>query len=290
MGMDKRVFIAAIVTQLIIFAMLAGLQNIKMVNANPLSSGTPVPAPPVPEYSLKYVDNSYKQAENFIQNKSVEVTIKSQTHFYVLCYNLRSKSHLSENWTSYEYYNNSTYLTPQLFIPNRLYAWDNAVTVLAFGFEGNNGSDTYNLILGEVNSGDKIDFQVQGYVGYWFPGRMVNATASIDYYLFSVYAIGDWSPTQTITIPASNPSSPISTPNPTKIPSESPTLIHTESPTLSPSLSPSPSATPSPTIEHNQTPNSTQENSAPILIIVGLLIAAVVVGLLVILVKRRGKK
>jgi hypothetical protein len=139
-------------------------------------------------------------AGNFVQNKSIEVTIKNQPTVYVLCYNIKSKSHNSENWTSYEYYNNSSYLTPQNFVPNRLLAWDSTMTVLVFGFEGNNGSDNYNLMLGKVSDGDKIDFQVQAYIGNWFPVRVVNATASIDYNLLNIDATGDWSSTQTVTI------------------------------------------------------------------------------------------
>jgi hypothetical protein len=92
-----------------------------------------------------------------------------------------------------------------LFIPNRLLAWNSTITVLVFGFEGNNGSDTYSLMLGRVNDGDQIDFQVQAYVGNWFPGKAVNIVtgSNIEYKLLNIDAIGDWSPTQTITIPAS---------------------------------------------------------------------------------------
>jgi hypothetical protein len=93
------------------------------------------------------------------------------------------------------------------------------MTVLAFGFEGNNGSDVYNLMLGKVNDGDKVDFQVQAYIGNWFPGKVVNATASIEYSLLNIDAIGDWSPTQTITIPASS-ISPSPTPTIPEFPSE----------------------------------------------------------------------
>jgi hypothetical protein len=179
-------------------------QHIKVVNANPFNpfnnSSSEYPTPAVPDFSLKFVDNSYKQAGNYIQNKSVEVIIRNQPTFNVFCYNVNSKNHLSENWTTYEYYNNSSYLTPQLFIPNRLLAWNSTMTVLVFGFEGNNGSDTYNLILGKVNDGDQLDFQVQAYIGNWFTGKVVNATASIEYNLLNIDSIGDWSPTQTVTI------------------------------------------------------------------------------------------
>jgi len=190
-------------------------QKVNLTEGNPF---TP-PKPAIPEFTSKYTDNSYNVAGNFVQNKSIEVTIKNQPTGYVLCYNVKSKSRSSENWTSYEYYNNSSYLTPQLFIPNRLLAWNSTMTVLVFGFEGNNGSDNYNLMLGKVNDGDKIDFQVQAYIGNWFPGRVVNATASIDYYLLNIDATGDWSPTQTITIQES------SIPEPTPRPEPFPTTL-----------------------------------------------------------------
>ncbi len=177
-------------------------QKVNLTGANPINYSPPEPA--IPEFTLKYSDNSYNVVGNFVQNKSIEITIKNQPTAYVLCYNAKAKSHSSENWTSYEYYNNSSYLTPQFFLPNRLLAWNSTMTVLAFGFQGNNGSDNYNLMLGKVNDGDKIDFQVQAYIGNWFPGRVVNATASIDYWSLNIDATGDWSPTQTITIQESS--------------------------------------------------------------------------------------
>jgi hypothetical protein len=199
--MIKKSFVAVFTILLLVISILSAMQ-VEVVEANPLTYSPPKPA--IPEFTLKYVDNSYNVAGNFVQNKSIEVIIKNQPSVYVLCYNVKSISHLSENWTSYEYYNNSSYLTPHLFIPNRLLAWNSTFTVLVFGFEGNNGSETYNLMLGQVNNGDQIDFQVQAYMGNWFPGKVVNATASIEYYLLNIDAIGDWSPTQTITVPASS--------------------------------------------------------------------------------------
>jgi hypothetical protein len=206
------------ITVFLVLIFLFGMQVVKVTEANPFAYSPPKPA--IPEFTLKYADNSYNVAGNFVQNKSIEVTIKNEPSVYVICYNVKSKSHLSENWTSYEYYNNSSYLTPQLFIPNRLLAWNSTMTILDFGFEGNNGSDTYNLMLGKVNDGDQIDFQVQAYIGNWFPGKVVNATASIDYYLLNIDAIGDWSPTQTVIITASSV-----TPSPTPAVPEFPEAI-----------------------------------------------------------------
>jgi hypothetical protein len=205
--MIKKSFIAGITVLLLLILVLAEMQ-LDVVYANPYLP----PKPAIPEFTLKYVDNSYNVAGNFLQNKSIEVAIKNQPSVYVLCYNVKSKSYLSENWTSYEYYNNSSYLTPQLFIPNRLLAWNSTFTVLVFGFEGNNGSDTYNLMLGKVNNGVQIDFQVQAYIGNWFPGKVVNATASIEFNTLNIDSIGDWSPTQTLTTPISS-ISPTPTPS-----------------------------------------------------------------------------
>ena len=195
--MIKKSVIALCAILLLVISILSAMQ-VEVVEANPLTYSPPKPA--IPEFTLKYVDNSYNVAGNFVQNKSIEVAIKNQPSVYVLCYNVKSKSYLSENWTSYEYYNNSSYLTPQLFIPNRLLAWNSTFTVLVLGFEGNNGSDTYNLMLGKVNNGVQIDFQVQAYIGNWFPGKVVNATASIEFNTLNIDSIGDWSPTQTVTI------------------------------------------------------------------------------------------
>ena len=199
------------ITQVILFQINPKTQTILYYEYPVTITRDPYPPPKkasVPDFSLKYIDNSYHVNGYYAQNKSIEVIIKNQPTFNVLCYNVKSKSYLSENWMSYEYYNNSSYVTPQLFVPNRLLAWNSTMTVLVFGFEGNNGSDNYNLMLGKVNDGDQIDFQVQAYIGNWFPGKVVNATASIEYYLLNIDAIGDWSPIQTVTIPANNTPSP----------------------------------------------------------------------------------
>jgi len=83
---------------------------------------------------------------------------------------------------------------------------------------------------------------------------------------------------------ASNMPSPSSTPFPSSTPS--PTLPLTQSPSQNPSSTPPPSVAQQPT--PSPTPNSTQSSSALAIVTAVLLVAAVVVGLLVYLRKRRG--
>jgi hypothetical protein len=203
-SMPKRTPTAILAITVIL---IVGLQTIWLAQANPMTYSPRKPA--VPEFSLSY---SFKSDSNSVWNKSIAVNIQNQPTPYILCYNIKCKSHQSQNWTTYEYYANSSYLTPELFIPNRLLASNSTITTLTFSLEENRGNDNFKLNLGKVNNGDQIDFQVQAYIGDWFAGRMVNATTSIDYQLLNIDARGDWSPTQTVTIQensAVNPSVPL---------------------------------------------------------------------------------
>jgi hypothetical protein len=189
---------------LVIILAVSILIMAKPAFAQPIPVPT-TPPPSTPEFSLKYIDHSYHANGNYVQNKSIEVIIKNQPTLWVLCYYVRSKSHLSEDWTYYGYYDNSTYVPNVLLAPNgRLIASNSSVTILVFGFEGNNSSNTNHLSLGKVNDGDQIDFQVQAYIGNWFPCKEINATASIEYNVVNIDAIGDWSPTQTVAISRSS--------------------------------------------------------------------------------------
>jgi hypothetical protein len=216
--------IALTLTLTILLSCLPSL-TVKPALANPISY-TP-PKPSIPEFTLNYTDNSYEVADNFFQNKSIEAVIKNQPSFEVICYNINSKNHSSENWSSYDYYSYESYVEEPYpyngsnYTGGRLVASNSDFTVFVFGFEGNNGSDTYNLWLGNVHDGDQIDFQVQAYTAFWAPTKEVNGLtgSNVEYNFLSVDSIGDWSSLQTITVPeASASTSPTPTPTVPELP------------------------------------------------------------------------
>lgn len=215
-----------------------------------------VPKPSVPEFTIKYVDNSYDYyvpptysvdpytgnnvtsvvGQNIhMENKSIEVMIKTQPFVpYIdldgnnvsLYYNVRSKGHYGNNWNNYRSFvegypaSNSDY------------------TVLTFELGSDwLGSNSYNGKIGEIPDGSLIDFQIEALIGYYneslvpiYPGHALSPMTAV--FTFNGET-SDWSNTQTITIPVASAS-----------PSASPTS--TSTPTSSPSSSESPAITSSP--------------------------------------------
>lgn len=200
-----------------------------------------VAKPSVPQFTLNYTQQSFDVAPTYSINpytgqsemtkpggsftaKTVEVAINNQAfvpqhtadgNYTELCYYIRSKG-TYEQWitdTIYEggnilYYNNS------MQIP----ASSSNSTVLTFPL------DRWDWRLKQ--GGGQIDFQVKAVIANFYLVR------SYDYYIpdwvnSEVIAEGDWSSTQTLTIP--NPSTPIpnasnSVPNPSSSTMPSPTV------------------------------------------------------------------
>jgi len=190
--------------------------------ATPTASPIPIPVPSVPVFTVKFVNSSYEvpagssinpytgqkvtTAGYYVENESIELTIKNQPFVSFinningipwnisLFYNVREKGHYAENWTD-------------LYNPE-------------FGYQPQSSSD-YTIIsygpLGEfpalngLSSGGKVDFQVQAIIGS---------------YLFAGSKTGDWSSTQTLTVPAASTSAATSpTPTVLEFPSLSAILI-----------------------------------------------------------------
>ena len=183
----------------------------------PLSTATPtpspmpsipIPTPSVPEFTLKFVDNSYKVPPTktsttnpytgktttttipgySVENLTIEVTIKNQPfpstlngNISNLYYNVETKGHFGYGWTEWYTYSYSS--------PGSLQSQSNSeYTVLSFP--------------ANYQSGYEIDFQVEAILGYqytytYFIGVDIPVHASS-----FAYQSSDWSPTQTITIPA----------------------------------------------------------------------------------------
>jgi len=144
-----------------------------------------LPKPSVPEFTLKYIDNSHNvppiygtdpytgknvitQEGYYIQNKSVEIRIKNQPFasyrnendsIVGLWYNVVSKGH-------FQVWSNGT-----IPIDNYLFGSDSDYTIISCGLDGNNGSEPFrgDFWLGGVGiipDGGQLDFRIQALIGY----------------------------------------------------------------------------------------------------------------------------
>ncbi len=176
-----------------------------------VKSASGIPKPSVPEFTVKYMDNSYSvpttyskdpytgeeipNPEHIADNRTIEVIIKNQA---VSCmYNIRVKGHFAENWSEYGIF------SPSDGLP---YASGSEFTTLSFRsndgkyYEGRYTARFY------APTGSQMDFQVMALVGDYEEQIYVIGR----YYRF-VGEKSDWSKTQTITIgeSASNTTPPL---------------------------------------------------------------------------------
>jgi hypothetical protein len=267
MAMDKKTFIAASIASLIL-AFLVGVQAVRVAEANPQvwNSTEPVKDPPLITAQSPQ-NTTYLQSEillNFTIAKPASWRdLNSMEQMREISYTFDGEQHTLWAGKTYSmpkdtYFTSYTFPSPQQFF----------------------------LVLNVSNGQHLLQisaFGVSTYVGNivpWAAYYPLNASETI---AFSVYgpvsASPSSTPSQTLTI------------NPTDTSTSTSTSTALEgSPTPSPSLSPSPSTTPVPTIEVSLTPNKTGYDFTSLAIAVGLVIAVAVVGLLVILAKRGGKK
>jgi len=210
---------------------------------NNIAYAQTMPKPSAPEFTLKYVDNSYDvpptygidpytgknimtQAGYHIQNKSIEITIKNQpftsyrnenNSLVGLYYYILVKGHF-QDWYAGK---------PN--VDRYIYRSDSEYTVIGCGLSGNNGSDPYrgNIWLyesGVIADDAQIDFKIQALIGYKTQvsrGPYAYPFGESYYYVFTGES-SDWSNVQTISIPEGTIS--VSTPH-----------TSTESPTATPS-------------------------------------------------------
>ncbi len=191
-----------------------------------------IPKPSVPEFTVKLVNNWYDVPTTYstdpytgetithpgyrVDNKTVELSIKNQPFAYSfngstyhLCYNVRTKPHFVEDWDELypvtdRYTSGGINYERAKYVSGPIQS-SSAYTVLSF-------PDDY-----PANA--RVDFQVQAIVGH-------DAQVYVNDHPLAPYPIGhyeqgiafdtagDWSNTQTITIPTSTPS-PTSSPSPT---------------------------------------------------------------------------
>jgi hypothetical protein len=188
---------------------LMAISSASLLAVRPANGQTqPIPTPSVPEFSVKYVDNSYyaptsttitdqngnfRVVQGYVENKTFEFTIQNQafTPYTVLyntsqtvvslMYNIRMKPHSSNDSWVYMTHLSDGYLSQSV---------------------GNSTIASYpvdQLFPSGIPYNSLVDAQVQALIGNVHRYNIVaswtfNGTES------------DWSSTQTVTIPASSPS------------------------------------------------------------------------------------
>jgi hypothetical protein len=193
--------------------------------------------PFVPEFTTKFVDNSYDVPttssidpytgqnvthQGYHVNKvTLVMTIQNQPLVYQyngsFFYNIRVKGHYAENWTQ-------LFLNDELPLANASFIQTSVTleTLDESGFTIGSGSTE------KVPFGGQEDFQVHAMIGGFYKMGI-----PLSGWVFQGESSG-WSNTQTITIPET----PSSTPSP------SPSLTPSSSPTQQPTLEPTQSAIP----------------------------------------------
>jgi hypothetical protein len=202
-----------------------------------------IPKPSVPEFTVRYVDNSYYvpprydidpytgknvivEAGYYVQNKTIEVRIKNQPfnpyedengNYIRLYYSIRMKGHFGNSWW-YPDHGSSRKVDSAGASVNYVGAYpDSENTVIEYGLVGNNG--TTSLLNLDISAGGQADFQVEAFTGYSTavevpPDGTPWGIHPTYYYIFTGET-SDWSETKTITIPASTSSPPDQTPTST---------------------------------------------------------------------------
>ncbi len=188
-----------------------------------------IPKPSIPEFTLKFMDNSYDvpptygidpytgknvmtKAGHRIENKTIEVTIKNQPFSYYYddrgnfvgqYYNIRFKGHFESYW--HQVKADNIYHLPH-YLPSSYSEY----TTTSFGL-----GDDYVL---DVAPGGQVDFQVMAFIGYY--NRISDGPTPLGeayHYVFTGES-SDWSSTQMVTIGEST-----STTTPDMSPTQNPT-------------------------------------------------------------------
>ncbi|MCL5877777.1 MAG: hypothetical protein M1540_08210 [Candidatus Bathyarchaeota archaeon] len=194
-----------------------------------------VSAVSTPEFTIKLVDNSYDtpastsinsyngstvtRPGSHVENKTIELLIENQpySHDYVFFYNIRTKGHFEDEWTTWLYPYGEDY--PDSFTSEAwslgfrpLYASNSDYTIVSYG------ANSYP-------SNAQVDFSAKALLYNVTPppsGTKYHPT------LYTLIAASDWSSTQTILI-TDNSTIVSSSPPATINPSENPTATSDQS-------------------------------------------------------------
>jgi hypothetical protein len=200
-----------------------------LTQSNLVLASASIPKPSVPEFTLKFVDNSYDvpptygidpytgknvttQAGHHVENKSIEVTIKNQPfanssdgNTYHLYYNIRTKGHFGQDWT--ELYHFVSLLSSPYNESNNIFS-----EYVPDTFPHESKSDFTVLILpANYPPNSQVDIQVEAIVGHdsqWWEVDH-NLAPQIGGHYQPAIAFdteSGWSNTQTLTISTLSPS------------------------------------------------------------------------------------
>ncbi len=203
--------------------LIIAISSLMMIES---ASAQSIPKPSVPEFSVRYIDNSYyvstpntitdqygnsRVVQGYVENKTVEFSITNQafTPYTIpynssdpynsgqtvdLMFNIRMKSTLDSNWT-YITHLSDGYLKQS----------DTNFTTVSYQLD--------YLFPSNIPYGTGVDFQVQELIGYVHRYPIINSDTFNG-------TESDWSSIQTLTIPASSVS-----PTPTPTVSEFPATL-----------------------------------------------------------------
>jgi hypothetical protein len=205
----------SLILLLLFILVIPSLSLIKPTNAQS------IPKPAIPEFTIKYVDNSYNVPEStvntidpftgnqstrtnwgyYVQNKSIVVVIKNQ-QFTPYTDSKGNSIQLFYNVTWKGYYGSAWDALSKLYA-NQDSSSEYCNISLAFS---KNFDIPYNVSSLDANpdAGGVIDFQVKAYIGY---EKIVYGSDSPFPTITFNGAESSWSNTQTITIPESKTSS-----------------------------------------------------------------------------------
>jgi hypothetical protein len=216
---------------------VCALLIIVALSASILMSVLPAQAvnqPTIPEFTTKYIDNSYYVNANIsvnqntgkptlvkagyqVENNSVELVIKNQpftSHyskngsFVGLYYDIRYKGHLESNWHQVKEdaigWNDYILCLP-LYLPssNSEYTIDSFSVrnhYLSYAEQTRYENTVGNDPILNFTSGDQVDFQVMALIGYYTQfSDGITSFGEGHHYIFTGVK-SEWSNTQTITI------------------------------------------------------------------------------------------
>ena len=256
---------------LIILLAVSTLMLIESVSAQS------IPKPSVPEFTLRIVARPYDvpptatidpytgktvitQGGYHVENKSIDITIKNQKFSTndTVWYNVEYKGHYSTDWLTY-----SSPIPNSIEFTSNIPQSDSYYTIISVPVRNDRTDETIFPERGQV------EFRVKALVGtfIWIPhGNLFSDRIDFD------GEVGDWSPTQTITI---GENTPTATPN-ASFPSQS--------------LSPSESQNPTPNQSSPQIVIQLGIDWAPIATFVLLGVIAVLLVFVVVFLRKRSVK
>lgn len=211
MGIDKKAAIAALV---IAVALSMGVTA--------TYAQTTIPTPSVPTFSLKFIDESYDvPATTFsttnpytnqttttiipsrhVENKTIEITINNQEFNQSLSnlyYNIRFKGHFAENWTSQlAFLPSNSSGSAESYVANELVQSQTNASVTIVDYPASSAI---------FPAGGEADFQVEAVLGSVVTTYDYSHIVPIQQSTF-LFSSGDWSSTQTVSMPANPPTAP----------------------------------------------------------------------------------